>query len=96
MTGRGRDDLDVLEAHLTSQDLKLPGINEIRIQTSNIFKYRRGRLSATNKNEKKRQSAMLNRYPRRVNDKRLISKQKGQRKICIYKSHGIIKNYKGK
>ena len=46
---------------------------------------------------KREKLAMLIRYPRRVtvNNKRLISKRKKSReKICIYKSHSIIKYYK--
>ena len=42
---------------------------------------------------------MLIRYPRRVtvNNKRLISKhKKSEESMHIYKSHRIIKNYKGK
>ena len=48
-------------------------------------------------NEKYNKQCLLD-TPRRVtvNNKRLISTHKKSEKICIYKSHGIIKNYKGK
>ena len=48
-------------------------------------------------NEK--EAIKLIRYPRRVtvNNKRLISKHiKSEKNMHIYKSHGIIKNNKGK